>query len=184
MIPCAFGNDGTALKPAIEFYSRLKENVGLTIHVDLRYVLKTPFPSPDFLKENIVTEALVSFLTLLSYFCSLSVAVDYTPQAGKESPYMPEHFHELIKTVQVCETCQKKRLVHVILPPFTNPYVAASVKNATCLKMSLTNANHWDRSVTCPDCVSAIIAKKEIQYVFRRAVLVVCSDCESGNKRK
>ena len=108
MIPCAFGNDGTALKPAIEFYSRLKENVGLTIHVDFRYVLKTPFPSPDFLKENIVTEALVSFLTLLSYFCSLSVAVDYTPQVGKESPYMPESFHELIKTVQVCETCQKK----------------------------------------------------------------------------
>ena len=29
VIPCAFANDGTALKPAIEFDSRLRENIGL-----------------------------------------------------------------------------------------------------------------------------------------------------------
>ncbi len=73
MIPCAFGNDGMALKPAIEFDSRLKENIGLTTPVDLRYMQKKP--SRDFLKENIVTEALVSSLTSLDNFCSLPVAV-------------------------------------------------------------------------------------------------------------
>ena len=99
---------GTALKPAIEFDSRLKENVGLTTPVDPRYVLKTTSPSPYFLKENIVTEALVSFLTSLVNFGSLPVAVDYTSQAGKTGPHMAELFQEHIKTVQVCESCLKK----------------------------------------------------------------------------
>lgn len=39
-IPCALANDGTALKPAIEFDARIKENVGLTFPVDLDYVKK------------------------------------------------------------------------------------------------------------------------------------------------
>ena len=85
---------GTALKPAIEFDSRLKVNVGLTTPVDPRYVLKTTSPSPYFLKENIVTEALVSFLTSLVNFGSLPVAVDYTPQAGKTGPHMAELFQD------------------------------------------------------------------------------------------
>ena len=42
VIPCAFGNDGTALKPATEFDPRLKENIGLTTAVDLRYVQRNP----------------------------------------------------------------------------------------------------------------------------------------------
>lgn len=36
--PCVLANDGTALKPAIEFDSRLKENVGLTFNIELSYV--------------------------------------------------------------------------------------------------------------------------------------------------
>ena len=51
VIPCAFGSDGTALKPAIEFDSRLKENVGLTTSVDLRYVLKNRLRHPISLRK-------------------------------------------------------------------------------------------------------------------------------------
>jgi hypothetical protein len=44
MYPCALGNDGTALKPAILIDSRLKENVGLKIPVDINYVKANPSP--------------------------------------------------------------------------------------------------------------------------------------------
>ena len=108
VIPCAFGNDRTALKPTIDFDPRLKENVGLTTPIDLCYVLKNPSPSTYFLKKNIVTEALVSSLTSLDNLCSLPVAVDFTSQAGKSGPYMAERFQEHIKTVQVCESCLKR----------------------------------------------------------------------------
>ena len=36
VIPCALANDGTALKPAIEFDSPLKENVALKTPVDIK----------------------------------------------------------------------------------------------------------------------------------------------------
>ena len=88
MIPCAFGNDGMALKPAIEFDSRLKENIGLTTPVDLRYMQKKP--SRDFLKENIVTEALVSSLTSLDNFCSLPVAVETLQEKLESGTIDPE----------------------------------------------------------------------------------------------
>ncbi|KAJ7383334.1 hypothetical protein OS493_028882 [Desmophyllum pertusum] len=81
VIPCALANDGTALKPAIEFDPRLKENIGLTTPIDIHYVQGNPSPSPDYLKDNIVTEAIVSSLTSLDNFCSLPVSVDYTKQS-------------------------------------------------------------------------------------------------------
>ena len=50
VFPCALVNDGTALKLAIEFNSRLKENVGLKTTVDIIYYVKdNPSPSPEFL---------------------------------------------------------------------------------------------------------------------------------------
>lgn len=64
IIPCALANDGTALKPAIEFDARLKENVGLKTPVDIKYIKENPTPSPAHLKENIITEA----ICLITYF--------------------------------------------------------------------------------------------------------------------
>ena len=83
MIPCAFANDGTALKPAIEFDQRLKENVGLAIKADLPYVKQNEIPSPEVLKESIITEAIVSSLTTLDNKCSLPCIIDYATQNGK-----------------------------------------------------------------------------------------------------
>ena len=88
VILCALANDGTALKPAIEFDARLKEKVGLKFPVDLEYIRKNRKPSPEHLRDNIVTEATVSSLTPLDKFCSLPVAVDYLTQSGKTGQTM------------------------------------------------------------------------------------------------
>ena len=76
-------NDGTSLKPEIEFDSRLKENVGLKFKVDLAYVKEHKDPSADDLRENMITEAIVSSLTTLDNKFSLPCAVDYATQKGK-----------------------------------------------------------------------------------------------------
>ncbi|KXJ08282.1 hypothetical protein AC249_AIPGENE22231 [Exaiptasia diaphana] len=106
VIPCALANDGTALKPAIEFDPRLKENIGLTKPVDLSYIQENP--TPEYLKNNIVTEAIVSSLTSLDNFCSLPVAVDYTTKSGKTAETMYTLFEQQIKTLQTCESCQQR----------------------------------------------------------------------------
>ena len=43
-------NDGTALKPGIQFDDRVKKNVGLKQEVDLKFVKENPNPTPEFLK--------------------------------------------------------------------------------------------------------------------------------------
>lgn len=90
--PCAFANDGTSLKPAIEFDSRLKENVGLKFKVDLAYIKEHTDPSADDLRNNIITEAIVSSLTTLDNKFSLPCAVDYGTQKGKTGEAMANEF--------------------------------------------------------------------------------------------
>ena len=74
-MPCAFANDGSSLKPVTEFDSRLKENVGLKFKVDLAYIKEHTNPSADDLRENMITEAVVSLLTALDNKFSLPCAV-------------------------------------------------------------------------------------------------------------
>ena len=85
--PCSPANDGTAIKPAIEFDERLKENVGLTFNFDIDYVRRNPKPSPDFLKENLVTEAIVSSITSIDNKCSLPCAVEYSTKSEKQQSH-------------------------------------------------------------------------------------------------
>jgi len=85
VFPCALANDGKTLKPAIEFDSRLKENIGLATAVDITYVKANPSPSSEHLRKSIVTEAITSSLTSLDNFCSLPVAVDYTRKTANNT---------------------------------------------------------------------------------------------------
>ena len=82
--------------------------MGLKFPVDLDYIKKNPKPCPGDLKENIITEVIVSSLTLLDNFSSVPVAVDYATQSGKTSQVMSNLFEEHVKTLQVCQACQEK----------------------------------------------------------------------------
>ncbi len=46
VIPCALSNDGTALKPSIQFDARVKKNIGLDFEVSATFVKDNPEPSP------------------------------------------------------------------------------------------------------------------------------------------
>lgn len=65
VIPCAISNDGNAMKPSIEFDSRLKRCVGLDIDVDTDFVKRNDKVTPGFLSEHIVTEVIISSVTTI-----------------------------------------------------------------------------------------------------------------------
>ena len=182
VIPCALANDGTALKPAIEFDSRLKENIGLKTPVDIHYAKENPSPSPDYLKDNTVTEAIVSSLTSLDNFCSLPVAVDYCTQSGKTGQAMVDLFREHIKTLQTWESCQRQATHrrHIISSHTMNCnsfckecFVSKTVCDAC--KVS-GQVSHLPSLRFCDAC------RDKDAVCFRRVVAILCSDCESGNK--
>ena len=62
-IGAAMENDGTALKQSIQFDEKQQVNFGLEMTADIEFVKSNPVPKPKFLKENIVTEANVTFLS-------------------------------------------------------------------------------------------------------------------------
>lgn len=167
VIPCVLANDGTALKPAIEFDARLKENVGLQFPVDMEYV-RTPNPSPEFLKENIVTEALVSSMTSLDNFCLQPVAVNYATQCGKTGQAMSSLFEEQIISLEVCHECLKhasdKR--HIVSLEEMN---CAECKNAG-------QVSYLPALRACESCL------QNNSVCVRRVVMVLCTECETGNK--
>ena len=106
--PCSLANDGTAIKPAIEFDERLKENIGLTFNLDIDYVRRNPKPSADFLKENLVSKAIVSSVTCIDSKCSLPCAVDYSTKSGKTAESCHSMFIEQVKILQTCKYCQNR----------------------------------------------------------------------------
>ncbi len=112
MKPCAYANDGTLLRPAIEFDSHLKENVGLKFKVDLGCIKEHADPSTDDLCENMITEAIVSSLTTLDNKFSLPCAVDFATQKGKTGEAIAQEFEKHIREVQICEACQKHTPSH------------------------------------------------------------------------
>lgn len=182
VIPCALANDGTALKPTIEFDPRLKDNMGLTKPVDLNFIQTNPTPSSDYLKDNIVTEAIVSSLTSLDNLCSLPVAVDYTAKCGKTGEAMATLFEQQIKTLQACESCQQRA------PDNRHIFSSAEINcssfceecyesKSVCDECKLKGQLGYLPSLGICDLCNDKNAKR-----FRRIVTVVCTDCESGKK--
>lgn len=180
--PCCLANDGTALKPAIEFDERLKENVGLTRNLKIDFVKSNPQPTTGFLKDNLVTEAIVSSVTSLDNKCSLPCAIEYATKAGKTAESCEEMFEKQVRILQTCEACQKRSLAtkHIL----GHCYEQCQSFCETCFGMK----------DVCEECK----AKGHVSYhpairacswclengaqCVRRVIFVIVADCETGNK--
>ena len=82
--PVAFGNDGTVVKPFIQFDERPKVNLGLEDKIRLEYVKENPYLLKRDLEHGIVTKALVSSTTTLDNNCSLPRAIKYSSKTSKK----------------------------------------------------------------------------------------------------
>ena len=182
--PAAIGNDGTALKPAIQFDERAKENVGLHYTFDLEYVKNSRLMSKETLQNNLVCEALVSSITSLDNSCSLPVAVMYATKAGKSGSEMKKLFTEQIKVLQLCENCQRRSKGNKLTIPFDQVDLCKSDCN-DCLNMKKVCDPCTEKGFVSyiPSVRACKFCSENNLECVRRVIMVLTVDCEEGNKQ-
>ncbi len=184
VIPAVLANDGTALKPAIEFDPRQKKNVGLTVDADISFIRRNPKPSPEFLNRHIVSEVLVSSATTLDNSVSLPCAVVYTNKTGKSGEEMKELFFSQCKKLQACQSCQ------TTASSSENTFGEGSLnicksRCEACIRLGNVcekcqaegQVSHLPSVRACDSCV------QRKQKCTRRAFVALTTDCEEGNKQ-
>ena len=76
-MPFYLSNDVNPLKPGLKYDDHYKEVVGLVDVIDSNFLKKEEPITSEWLKERMVTKALVSTVTTLVDTSSLPVAVEY-----------------------------------------------------------------------------------------------------------
>ena len=184
VIGAAMENDGTALKPAIQYDEKQQTNVGLKMTADIEFVKANPVPKSEFLKENVVTEANVTYLSTTDNGVAMPFSVTYKPKAGKTGGEMKEQFLNEVEVLQTCHCCIKAAASsrHIIDKPATA--ICKSACQACIETASVCNTcrdqgqlSHIPSLRACQRCLEANV------QCSRAVVLVLASDCESGNKR-
>lgn len=180
----ALENDGTALKPSIQYDEKQQLNIGLKERVDFAFVKANPNPTSGYLRSNVVTEANVSFISTLDNRVSMPVGVRFAPKSGKTGENMKRQFLEEISILQTCKRCLLKveSFDHVINDKESVKHCIS--KCEMCLSdeavfpecLIAQQVSHHPPLRTCTNCV-----KDGVQCI-RACVLVLTSDCDSGNK--
>jgi len=180
----AMENDSTALKPAIQYDKNQQLNVGLRDRVDIRFVNQNPNPKPEFLKKNVVSEANVTYLSTTDANVAMPVCVRYMPKTGKSGEEMKQQVLDEVDVIQTCHHCVKLAASseHVLGKEAT---VICNSYCDTCIAMKpvcgeckeLGHSSHIPSLRACRRCLETK------QRCLRAAVLVVATDCESGNKK-
>lgn len=116
-------NNGTALQPEIQFDDIQKRNVGVKTKVDLKFVKENPSPTPEFLKENVITEANVSLLTSLSNSITMPVAVEYMTKSGKDGIGMVNCLRNKFLSCIAAKLASRKLLLLKVFQSATSLYV-------------------------------------------------------------
>ena len=184
VIAAAMENDGTALKPSIQFDEKQQANVGLKMAADIEFVKSNPVPKSEFLKENVVTEANVTFLSTTDNEVSMPVAVTYKSKAGKTGVDMKEQFLNEVEVVQTCHHCIKlgdssQHILHSAVTMICKSSCQVCIEAASvcndCVAQGQISLIPSLRA--CQRCLEANV------QCARAVVLVLASDCESGNKK-
>ncbi|CAB4003668.1 Hypothetical predicted protein [Paramuricea clavata] len=178
VIPC---NNGNAIKPSIEFDSRLKRCVGLDIDVDTDFVKRNDKVTLEFLSEHIVTEVVISSVTTIDNEVSLPCMAEYVPKSGKIGEAISKSLLLTIKTLQICELCVKKiaPIEHIL--KYTN--ICESRCDACLLNNSLCEECKRQGHTSHLPCLRACVnCLERCQLCVRRVFLVLTADCEEGNK--
>ena len=179
-----FSNDGTALKPSIQFDEQRNINVGLEKNeVSLQYCRDNPFLDAKDLKEQIITEAIVSSLTSIDNKLSLPVAVDYSAKSGKSGTNMNNLFTSQILLLQMCDACQKMSPSKDLILT-EKSYEKCSSYCDICYKEKKVCASCTAKGQTdyVPSMRACDYCLRNNLKCYRRVILVLSADCETGNK--
>ena len=180
--PCVYSNDGTALKPAVEYDAVSKTNVGLSVTVDIEFIKENTPPDPQLLNDLIITESLVGNITSLDNKVSLPVSVVYSTKSGKTGENLTNLFTDHIKILQMCELCTKLTKCEELIikdsslcQSYCEPCYISKTICENCKAVGHTSVHPSIRPST--KCI--LLKRKCVKRVF----LVITTDCEEGNKK-
>ena len=177
-------NDGTALKPAIQYDESQQVNVGLKDRADIRFVNLNSDPKPEFLKKNIVSEANVTYLSTADNNVAMPVSVRYMPKTGKSGEEMKQLFLDDVDVLQTCHSfakvaTSKEHILEKEATAICNSHCETCIDTesvcAECKEQG--QSSHRPSLRACQRCLQAG------HQCVRAVVLVVATDCESGNKK-
>ena len=100
VIPVACANDSTALKPGMQYDEQQHVIVGLKDVTTFNFVSANPNPEPEFLKENVVTEVNVTYVSSMDNKVSLPIGITYKQRTGKTGAALKEQFQQEISILQ------------------------------------------------------------------------------------
>ncbi|CAC5404646.1 unnamed protein product [Mytilus coruscus] len=185
IIPCCLADDGTALKPGLEYDNTHHCVVGLTDSLNADYIKANPIANNLHLKSQMVTEADVSFLTSLDNGASMPIGVHYLPKSFS-GEQMKDMFIETALSVQICASC----LVDCIKTNISivNKNIVQDVCISHCQScwdtqelceqcMRLGHVSYYPALRSCSKCTD-----KGIKCV-KVAVFSLVTDCEEHNKK-
>ena len=176
-------NDGTALKPALQFDPTQKCVVGLANgNHKMDFVYQHQDKSQEltsYLKENIATEASVTLLTISPKTSALSVEVSYHSQKGKTGENLKNKLIQEVVKIQCYRVCLEFCSSNVTVQ---SDCCMSSVCNRCTELQSVCDkckdagqVSHYPSLRPCHSCL-----EKNIQCV-RLIALTWNVDCESGN---
>ncbi len=133
--------------------------------------------TPKFIRENIVTEVVVS----ISNEVSLPCAVEYTGKSGKTGDAIVKSWSDTIRVLQMCESCQENTTAEEhILKDFTK---CKSICDECVSRKSICEECDFAGQVSYLPCLRACNnCLQQNKLCRRRVFLVVTADCEEGNK--
>ena len=180
VIPVCMASDGTAIKPGLEFDAHQKKIVGATINIDCEYVKAHVEPDLEELKQAMVTEVDVTFLTTLDNKVAFPVGVYYLTKKGSgEERYT--QFSNMICTVQTCTTCLAAATAEQHILGHTQCYSYCQhcfTLKAVCDECQLLgHTSYIPQLKRCNQCV------KDNVPCYKFAVIFLTSDCEEKNKK-
>jgi len=179
----ALENDGTTIKPGIEYDEQQQINVGIQGRADLAFVKGNPNPTSEFLRSNVVTEANVSYLSTLDNEVNVPVGVRFVPKSGKTGENMKAQFLEDIVILPTSLRCLKDTKTPEYVIPDKEAVAHCKSKCDACLEEGAVcqhcqyfQPSHLPPLRACERCLNAGV------QCIRACVLVLTTDCESGNK--
>lgn len=178
----ALENDGTALKAGMEFDQQQHIIVGLKQRVNYPFIQQNPHPAPEFLRNSVVTESCVSFVTTADNSVSLPVSVNYKPKAGKTGENIRDQWLDEVNVVQTCITCLGRSISQDHIIGKEQVQHCRSTCNECLHLQDVCNQCRESQSSYIPSLRACQACLENGIKCVRGTVLVISADCEQSNK--
>ena len=180
--PITLQNDGTALKPSIQYDTQQQLNVGLNPPSTYVYVHQNENPTPQFLRDNVICESNVTCAATMDNAVFMPSAITYKTGTNKSWEDMKDQFIEEITISQTCLHCIEEAVPQRNILSLDSVRQCDSIcqvcldREDVCEECQQYHTSHVPPFRACSMCINLGIK------CVRCAVLVVVADCETSNR--